>query len=42
VQKDGRVYAFAVNIDMQNATDASKRIELGKASLHALGVLEGS
>jgi beta-lactamase class D len=28
-----------VNIDMQNATDASKRVELGKASLKALGVL---
>lgn len=39
VQEDGRVYAFAVNIDMQDATDASKRVELGKASLKALGVL---
>jgi beta-lactamase class D len=39
VQKDGRVYSFALNIDIQQATDASKRVELGKASLKALGVL---
>lgn len=39
VQKDDRVYAFALNIDIQQATDASKRVELGKASLKALGVL---
>jgi beta-lactamase class D len=39
VQKDKRIYAFALNIDMQNAADASKRVELGKASLEALGVL---
>lgn len=39
VQKDGHVYAFALNIDIQQATDASKRVELGKASLKALGVL---
>jgi beta-lactamase class D len=39
VQKDQRIYAFAVNIDMQNASDASNRVELGKASLAALGVL---
>jgi beta-lactamase class D len=39
VQKEGRVYAFAVNIDMRQATDANKRVELGKASLKALGIL---
>jgi beta-lactamase class D len=39
VQKDKRIYAFALNIDMQNASDANKRVELGKASLAALGVL---
>ncbi len=39
VQKGERVYAFALNLDIQNAADASKRIELGKASLKALGVL---
>lgn len=39
VQKDGDVYAFALNIDMRQATDAGKRVELGKASLKALGIL---
>ena len=39
VQKDGHVYAFALNIDIQKASDLSKRIELGKASLKALGIL---
>ncbi|MGE0680876.1 MAG: class D beta-lactamase [Candidatus Binatia bacterium] len=39
VQKDSHVYAFALNMDMQTAADASKRIELGKASLKALGIL---
>lgn len=39
VEKDGRVYAFALNMDIRKATDAAKRIELGKASLKALGVI---
>lgn len=39
VQKDDRVYTFALNIDIQQVSDASKRIEIGKASLRALGVL---
>lgn len=39
VQKEGRAYPFALNIDIQNATDASKRVELGKASLKAMGIL---
>ena len=39
VKKDDHVYAFALNIDIQKATDADKRIEIGKASLEALGVL---
>jgi len=39
VYKDSRVYAFALNIDIQQASDASKRVELGRASLEALGVL---
>jgi beta-lactamase class D len=39
VQKGGRVYAFALNMDMQTTADASKRVELGKASLKALGIL---
>jgi beta-lactamase class D len=39
VQKADRVYAFALNIDVQNATDASKRVDLGRASLKALGIL---
>ena len=39
VQKDGRIYAFALNLDIQKASEASKRVELGKASLKALGIL---
>jgi beta-lactamase class D len=39
VQKEGRIYAFALNVDVYQASDADKRIPLGKASLQALGVL---
>ena len=39
VQKDDLMYPFALNIDIQKASDASKRIELGQASLKALGFL---
>lgn len=39
VEKDGHVYAFALNMDMRAQTDANKRVELGKASLKVLGVL---
>jgi beta-lactamase class D len=38
VSKNGRVYAFALNIDIREASDAAKRIELGKACLRALGL----
>lgn len=39
VQKDDDVYTFALNMDIQKASDASKRIKIGKASLRTLGVL---
>lgn len=39
VRTSARVYAFALNIDMQSIDDAPKRIEIGRASLAALGVL---
>lgn len=39
VQKKGRLYAFALNVDMKQASDAGKRVEMGKASLEALGIL---
>jgi len=39
VVKQGRVYSFAVNIDIVDASDAEKRIQLGRKSLAALGVL---
>ncbi|MDD2769020.1 MAG: class D beta-lactamase [Methylococcus sp.] len=38
-QRDDRVYAFALNIDVRNEADIGKRVELGKASLKALGLL---
>lgn len=40
VEKQGRIYAFALNIDMHSAADAPRRIELGKACLTAAGVLD--
>ena len=39
VQKEGRIYSFALNMDIQQEVDANKRIALDKASLKALGVL---
>ena len=39
VQNADHIYAFALNMDMRDASDASKRVELGKASLRALGLL---
>ncbi len=39
VQKGGRIYAFALNIDIVDDADGQKRVPLGKASLTALGVL---
>jgi len=39
VEKQGRVYTFALNMDMRNAADAGKRVELGKSALKALAVL---
>jgi len=39
LEKDGHVHAFALNMDIQRASDGSKRVEVGKASLKALGLL---
>ncbi len=39
VQKDDRVYAFALNMDVQKPSDADKRIPLGKECLKALELL---
>lgn len=39
----GRVFSFALNIDMPEKGDSAKRVKLGKASLKALGIIdEGS
>ncbi len=40
VVKNGSIYSFALNIDMPDIKDAPKRIELGKNSLKALGILD--
>ncbi len=40
VQKEGRTTAFALNMDLRSTADAPKRVELGRASLQALGVLD--
>lgn len=39
IERAGRVYPFALNIDVRQPSDADKRIKLGKASLRALGLL---
>lgn len=39
VEKEGRAYAFALNMDMRTAVDGNKRLELGRESLKALGLL---
>lgn len=38
-EKEDRLYSFALNIDIERASDAGKRVEIGKASLEALGIL---
>jgi beta-lactamase class D len=39
VHKGGRVYAFALNIDIVDDDDGQKRVPLGRASLAALGLI---
>ncbi len=39
VQKNGRVYTFALNMDMEKASDAPKREALGRSCLQALGII---
>lgn len=39
VQKGGRTYAFALNIDIVDDDDGQKRVPLGKASLAAMGLI---
>ncbi|MDX1725460.1 MAG: class D beta-lactamase [Pseudomonas sp.] len=39
LEQDDKLYSFALNIPMADLRDAGKRIELGKASLRALGLL---
>lgn len=39
VTKNDHMYAFALNMDMREAADATKRLELGKACLKALGII---
>lgn len=39
VKKDAKFYTFALNIDMPAMADGAKRIEIGRASLKEVGVL---
>jgi len=39
VEREGRVYAFALNIDMASADDAPKRLAIGRSLLARLGLL---
>ncbi len=39
VNKQGRIYAFAINIAIRSRDDLEHRVALGRASLEALGIL---
>jgi len=39
VEKENRIYSFAINIDMPNRADVAKRVEIGKVCLRTLGIL---
>jgi beta-lactamase class D len=39
VEREGRVYSFALNIDMASAEDTPKRLLIGRSLLAQLGVL---
>lgn len=39
VERDGRIFSFALNMPLQQMADAPKRLEIGKALLADLGVL---
>lgn len=39
VKRDGKIYCFALNIDLDDIEKAGKRIEVGRASLKVLGIL---
>ena len=39
VERDGNIAAFSLNIDMPAASDAPKRVAVGKAMLAKLGIL---
>jgi beta-lactamase class D len=39
VQRGEQIFVFALNLDIHQTSDAGKRLELGKASLRALGIL---
>jgi beta-lactamase class D len=39
VEKDGRVHAFALNMDMKTSGDAEKRLAIGRRALAELGLL---
>lgn len=39
VERDGKVVAFALNVDVNDDTAAAKRVPLGKAALQSLGLL---
>jgi len=40
VEKNGRIFSFALNMDMPDVGDVKKRKSLGKASLKVLGVID--
>ena len=41
VRKDGKLYTFALNLDIPDNATGARRVPLGMASLRALGLLQG-
>ena len=39
VERNGKIAAFSLNVDMPAASDAPKRVAVGKAMLAKLGIL---
>lgn len=40
IERDGRTYPFALNIDMADSSEAAKRVEVAKACLRVLGKVD--
>lgn len=39
IEKDGKIYSFAINLEMKNSADLQKREEVAKEALKVLGII---